>query len=517
MRGHSEALREGRTRRSWSFASSSHRLASLMVSAAGLLLASGCSERMGHNVEDLTYVSNGPLAGHIVSLDGYDVYSAVVDGRKVRPRKVFNLQGTSISGGPRGIAYIPQQRAFVYTNPRKPDYLLRSDLHGNEIEPIRLSYPDGFVHYHSEGLAFIPPDAPRFAGKLLMVAVQVEPEFRARIFVVDLSGAVVDELILEGDLHQGWISTISYDNRGGVVVTQGDNKVHRFDLQGKKTGEPVVVEGAKSLEGIAVTAEGSFFVGDLYEGHLRALDKNLAPEPKRDRSYKVGKGVTFPMGLVWRPDLQRLVVEHLSPDGFRFVEMTMGLKQVKPQFSLEYDATFESSLGWIAEEGVYSVLRASSGEVWMIRPDGTKTGTLDLSDHMPILSLDYVPSRQQFVLLTGKKDGEAQEIHLVNRDGTAAGEMDLAELSGLENAVSMTAYIGHKGLSFLVAQTPEFGSKMVSFDLDGTRLWELDYRSELGLVYPANLSALGGAASLGFAASDPGSSRITVFSEDGMK
>lgn len=481
-----------------------------LLFAAGLMSLSACSKRMGHNVEDLTTITSGPLSGQVAILDGYEVFLTPSRRTGAKPVKAFDLYGTSISGGPRGIAYIPEQSAFVFTNPRKPKYLLRSDLQGRELPPLELRYPEGFVHYHSEGLAYVPADAPKYAGRIIMVSVQLEPEFKCRLFVVNTQGVVEDEIVLEGNLHNEWIATVAYDARAGLWVSQGDNKIHHFDLNGKKLGEAVEIGDAQSLEGIAGLADGTLFVGDLFDGRLRRLDQKLQRDQEDDREYTIGDGVSFPLALGWRSDIHRLAVKHLTPNGFRVVDTTPELNEVREEFILEKDSTYQSSMTWIDEEGVYAILRVSSGELWMVDPQGNKVSSLDLSAHSPIQAIDYIPSTKQFVLLRGAV-GSKQELHLVTREGTAVGEFDLSELAGIDSAVSMASYHWGSAPAFVVGQTPEAGTQFVAFNLNGDRLWQMDYREELDIVYPANLSSVDGNFVQAFAVSDPGSSKISLF------
>lgn len=480
------------------------------MTISGALGASACSSRMGHNVEDLTVIESGPLAGQLAALDGYDVYLSPTQGSPKAPKKAFDLHKTSISGGPRGIAYVPELASFIFTNPRKPEYLLRTDAKGKELSPLKVQYPSDYKHYHSEGLTYLPHCAPKHGGKILMVGVQLEPEFKCRLFVLNLEGIVEDEIQLEGDLHQGWIASVAYDQQGGLWVSQGDNKLHHFDLDGKKLQEPVEVADAHSLEGVATTKDGSLFVGDLFDGQLRHLDKNLKRNFEHDRVYAFGHGASFPLALAWRPDLKRIAVQHLSPKGFRFVHTPVDLKSVEERFILEKDATYESSMTWIDSEGRYAVVRKASGEVWFVNDDGAKTDMLDLSEHMPIVALDYIPSQQQFALLSGATDDE-QELRLLSRDGTTMGEFDLMALSGIKSAVSMATYTSKGKPVFVIAQTPEQGNALSAFDLDGTVHWTLDYRKELGVIYPANTTVIDADVLPSFAVSDPGSSKISVF------
>lgn len=467
---------------------------------------------MGHNVEDMTSIPSGPLAGHIAALDGYDVYITPATGPARTPKKAFDLYGTSVTGGARGIAYIPEQEAFVFTNPRLPEYLLRTDAQGKELARLEITYPDDYVHYHSEGLTYLPKDAPKFGGKLLMVGVQLEPEFTVRLFVLNLQGLVEDEIIFPDEIRQGWIASVAYDHKGGLWLSQGDNKIHHYSLDGTKLEEPVEVQDAQSLEGIA-SFNDALFVGDLFDGKLRNLDCQRKRHPEHDRVYEIGQGLSFPLGLTWRSDLKQIAVQHLAPNGFRFVGTSVELDKVTAQFTLEKDDTYESSMTWIDNEGVYAVLRKSSGEVWFVDAQGEIQSTLDLSAHMPIIAIDYIPSRNQFAILSSISDAE-QELRLLERDGSEVGEFSLGVLSGIDSAVSMASYPFKDNLVFTVAQTPEDGNQMVAFDLDGKIHWSKDYRKDLGIVYPSNLTGIDMEFYPSLAVSDAGSSKITVFSPD---
>src|ERR1051325_4092470 len=57
--------------------------------------------RIGNNVEDITYVSKGALANHVVTLDGYEVFGLPAAGNGNAPfKKLFDLRQLPIDIGP---------------------------------------------------------------------------------------------------------------------------------------------------------------------------------------------------------------------------------------------------------------------------------------------------------------------------------------------------------------------------------------------------------------------------------
>src|SRR4051812_41638862 len=80
--------------------------------------------RIGNNVEDVTYVTKGAYANHIVTLDGYEVYALPAAGNGNAPfKKLFDLRQLPIQIGPRGMAYVESEGLFVLQDPTQPDKL----------------------------------------------------------------------------------------------------------------------------------------------------------------------------------------------------------------------------------------------------------------------------------------------------------------------------------------------------------------------------------------------------------
>src|SRR4051812_30358254 len=133
--------------------------------------------RLGNNVEDVTYVTKGALANHVVTLDGYEVYGLPASGNGNAPfKKLFDLRSLPINIGPRGLAYVESEGLFVLQEPSQPDKLFFVDHKGKLQSTRTIQYLGGFVPVQLEGLAYVPADSPSFADRILMVAWDENPD-----------------------------------------------------------------------------------------------------------------------------------------------------------------------------------------------------------------------------------------------------------------------------------------------------------------------------------------------------
>ncbi|TPV92885.1 MAG: hypothetical protein B7733_23285 [Myxococcales bacterium FL481] len=478
--------------------------------AAALILSVGCARRLGHNVEDIEYISSGALNGHVVVLDGYDVYSAAPGDPPSSQslERQFDLRGTGVTWGPRGVAHISDEDVFVFNNPREIDELLLTDAQGNPRPAIEITYL-GDTPYHTEGLAYVPEGEPRFGGKLLLAAIWFGEAMTTRILVIDRDGVVSDEIALEPPYDENWIGAVEYLPGGELLISQGGDALHRFDLDGNLLAGPTLVEGPGSIEGVAVTEAGYVVAAGYYGGKLPVLGPALEPVDEATLHHDLGEGVSFPLGLTYRPDQDAFVMQHVSLDGFGFVAVEKELGAVQPQFVLDSDVTNLSSLAWIPGDKLFAVLRVGAGELWMVDAAGTVVEKLDLSLYGPLREIDYIPSWDQFVLVSAAED-EQTALHFLDRAGRSVGRMDLGG-GEIESILSLAVAETPFGPTFVVADAPEFSTTMAAFDSRGDRLWSRDYREAFNVMHPDSLTAFREGMFTGLAAADSGSSEIVLF------
>src|SRR5215212_1274531 len=120
--------------------------------------------RLGNNVEDLAVITNGPFAGEIAVLDGYDVRAVPVAGaRRTQPHTLFDIKGLGFPGFPSGMAYLSPEKSFGFVDQSDNDTLAVSDSSGTLRDLREITYlpdsPVGPPQCGSEGLVYLNADA----------------------------------------------------------------------------------------------------------------------------------------------------------------------------------------------------------------------------------------------------------------------------------------------------------------------------------------------------------------------
>jgi hypothetical protein len=261
--------------------------------------------RLGNSVEGMTYVNNGPLAKHIVIIDGETLYGVPAEARGNSPfMKLFDLNSLGYLAAPRGVGYIETEKLFIFTDPLiGPTSTFRlTDHQGRNKGSIAFQWPDDLVGTapYVEEIAWIPLDSPRYAGKFIFIASQTADPYGFVLIVMDRNGNMVREIPLNQDPNSPYYlagTGLAYRN-GRLLLGNLDGYLFEIDLDGNITAPPVSFPDATDLEGVAVLAKGRVAVTSHSNGKLIFLDTNLNREPQ-ERSYKLGFGLCSPQSAAW--------------------------------------------------------------------------------------------------------------------------------------------------------------------------------------------------------------------------
>src|SRR5262249_40551921 len=124
---------------------------------AGLVL----DKRIGNNTEGSTFIANGPSAGQVAVLDGYDVLAIPVNGKaQVQPQTLFTTKNAGWSAFPSGIAYVPVEKKYVFDDQGALDQLTVLSASGQPLPPRPITHlPSSPPVFSGEGLVYLGDDA----------------------------------------------------------------------------------------------------------------------------------------------------------------------------------------------------------------------------------------------------------------------------------------------------------------------------------------------------------------------
>lgn len=220
--------------------------------------------RLGNNTEAGTFVSSGPLKNSVVLVDGYDLLRIRVEPPERRDedqtddqqtRRILDLRKLPISLGPRGITYVPTEQVFALWEPLQPATLFLLDNRGQPLGATRtITYPAGFVPAHVEGLAYVPPGAPRFADRL--VGIVYDATFTPRLAVMTRSGQVEAEIFPQAPLADAFLTGIAFRAPDRLLLgVDGSTDIWTIDFAGLVIGNPADGAPSRDFEAIAQASD----------------------------------------------------------------------------------------------------------------------------------------------------------------------------------------------------------------------------------------------------------------------
>lgn len=285
--------------------------------------------RLGNTVEGITFINNGPYAKHIAIIDGQNLYAVPAEGRGNTPfKKLFNFTTVGFSIAPRGLAWIESEKLFIFTDATIGGLSTTfrfSDHHGRPKGSIVFNWPDDFVDAapYVEGIVWMPPDAPRYAGNFIFIARPTASD-SPTLFVMDRAGQYVDRIPFNtySEMPDYTIDPIGLAYRSGHLLL-GDisGNLWEIDLDSNFVRPPVFFNDATDIEGVAVLATGRVAITSHCNGKLIYLDGNLNRLPEQ-RSYLAGFGLSTASTVAWDNTNNRFGVY------FNDLEPTAGLPQL---------------------------------------------------------------------------------------------------------------------------------------------------------------------------------------------
>jgi hypothetical protein len=482
--------------------------------------------RLGNNVEDITFVTKGPLANHVVTVDGYEVFGLPGRGAgNSRARKLFDLRGLDIQTAPRGMTFVESEKLFAFQVPAEGSLFFLD--HQGQLKAVRpIQFLGGFEPNHIEGLAYLPHDSPAFPDHILAVAwdenLDCDDGQGSRIEVMTRQGEVVAEIFPEDPLRCEEVVGVAFVEPNRLVATSfPSNTIWTLDLGGQLLAPPLSVSGTETLDGVVQLDDGRVVAGDYESGRLLYFDPQLNRLPGDDRANTVGVGLSGLTGVAWDSDANRhLVMESLQLTSRVVAAVPPTLDSAATLVDLAATPfSLHDRLSYMPDEDRVVISHRNSPRAILLF-DGVSGAFAELINLPPpppgnIRGVEYLPPTQQFAARLGQNP---QLVRILSRTGTIVGLIDFSA-AGL-TAVGGIAYFDPShpsGGQFLVfeADIAASGHRAVITDFAGNLLGEFDYREKLGVLAATDLAFIStGPQSGAFSLVDFDSSELVVFTLD---
>jgi hypothetical protein len=520
--------------------------------------------KIGGYSEGTAYVSTGIFAGNTVMMRGTDVvgYPDILTSRRA-PRVLFDVLALPIKDQPRGIAYIPGTRRFVFAENGQPDRLILSDENGQYAGVLFFQFPDNDSYRPNrfEGMAYIPADSANYPDHLAVItsyepslAAATGPAVRRILFVnrlgnVDASldpryPTVPPDTVFPDGYEPGEIGSIAY--QGNVLICGESSVLWKMDFSGNVVGDAVSVPNGTWFEGVTVLPGGTIIATDGYR-KVWAFDPDLNPLTSLTRDVTVGLGIN-PSALAWNNDTGNFLLLERNgiPNVIYSVPATFGTKSVianldsivvPQQFLLPgeksqlepfrlYGMVYRDDVDEIALS-YYSVSPIVNGQP--LFPSRARIVSFDNSGQLvdyqrlqdaqtpmvfsPSL-LSYIPpdAGESRYVMRGTAP-EQKKLKLASpADGTLREIIDLAPqgISGISAIEYFNTTPGSPGGGrFLVLAN---GYRAVVTAFDGSVLTDFDYREKLGILMTGDLAYIStGTLAGAFATIANGGNEIVIF------
>ncbi len=438
--------------------------------------------RLGNNTEDITFVSNGPLASTIAILDGFDVLGLPAEGRgESHVRKLFDLNGIGIRAFPRGIAYVDHEKLFAINDAGDPSALFMVDHQGRLVEKRTIRFPDGYVPFpgaETDGMELLPDTAPVFAGHLLVASTEFDTSCpfpaASRVLVMRTDGQVVSVIRPSDPVGCGsFLFGVAFQAPDRLLLgVNALNEIWSMDFAGNILADPLSITEAVDIEALAQTRSGSIVAADYFAGRLISFDGKLNRTPENDRSYRIGIGVSQPRGIAWDPDTRHyLVAGFLAPISGSEAphEAVVAVPETLDAVARAFDSGLILGLAYLpAEHRIAATPVFGPRALLIFDADGTLAEQVSVAPLRPF-AVTYIPPRQEFVV--GRR-GCNGTLSVLSRTGAFLRTLDLRP-AGVTCAAAIAFFNPDhpSGGQFLITDLD--GNLIREFSLDGLGLFSL--------------------------------------------
>jgi len=464
--------------------------------------------RLGNNTEDIEFIHTGRYANHIAIIDGYDVLAvpAIRQGRDP-VQKLFDVKKLPLSGGPRGIAYVESERLFVFTDVVFGNQLFFTDENGAEAGIREITFPVEVSSAGSESVSYIRRGSPFYPDHLLLV-IYAAPDYSQRIEVVRRDGVVVSEIVPEAAIQEHGCASACYLGSGRLLVSTFDGLVFLMDTSGRVVAGPSVAAAGESCEGAAQLADGRLAIASYTAGKVLYFDEQLNRLPEADRDYKIGIGISRPLGPAWNSATDELLF--LNGPTVDAVPATLnGRRTVLDLAADGIDMYHLRDVTYLPDENRIGVGMILPHQIVLYGPTGLREDVVDLSRLGGPTTAQYLPSSGQFGLwLRGWANRGLLQI--TDRRGARLRTIDLRPFGVNLGCFAPFDPAHASGGRFLVMDA--LNDTMLTLDFAGNVLSRTGYREALELPMVFGVTAITTGSYAGaFAAVNGDNSEVVIF------
>jgi ABC-type cobalt transport system substrate-binding protein len=507
--------------------------ASLFVTSGALAQTVVSRARLGNMIEDITYVSNGRLAGSLAFMNGYELLLSPLHpqgGPKAQAplTKLFDIRSTDLTGTGRGLVYIPSEKLFAF-HPASSGDLYLVDENGVFRGTRTMVFPGAPTTY-AEGMDYLPRSSPYFPDHLIMIANWfADGDQNPRIEVVRRDGTVEAEIAVhpfglqpDGSYLFDPANTLlglAYVSPDRLLVTinDGTNNIWELDFTGHVVGTGPVwaASGMTNFEGIVQVTDGRVAATEFATGITRFFDRRMNRLPDQDRTYSVGFGVTRASGLAWDSDTHsHLVLSQLPTPRITTVARTLDSALAAPL--VPNPPNTPNRLTYISDDGLAAtwIRHANPGGspnfmTFYDPSTGQFDSELNFANQATARSLEYIPTADRFAIVFGAQ-GNAPVL-ITERPGIPVVKQIDISATGVHNPL---------GIAYFAPSDPSGGRLLLAdgvntavIDLNGNVLpGGFNIREKLNLLLPVDISAITTGPQAGaFAIIDSENSELVVF------
>ena len=477
--------------------------------------------RVGNATEGSTYVSTGPLKGSIAVVDGLDVFTFPANDPRAPGTKAFDLWDLALADVPRGIAYIPKEKRFVYTQDGSPNVLFFSDSKGHARGTLTFQYLNGYAPTRAiEGVTYIPPDANSLYPDHFVIAANNSNPFDRRLEVVGRDGTSDLQITLSNSntsppgppVNRLMCAGIQYVAARDTILcglTSDGNYLVEYTFAGTAipytdNTHPIYANGY--LEGVTLLPGGHIALAGVEIGKLTFLNPDLTRAPELDRNFSFPPKLIEAISLAWNSDTNQYLIYMWYPPGNPNTSvMEPGVWAFNRSFrtyskliSIDpAELTQYQQMVYLSDEHKLAVLYRDLAtaqhpvphpDILLYDSSGTLLEVLHLDSVLPYNSRSFIPvpltyipgatpGTGQFLLKKKNPDGTPTPYAwLISRFGEHVGTLDLTN-AGMPNGFGGVTYFDNNRLLF-----QDGADRMIVTDLNGTYVREFSLWSTLRLL-----------------------------------
>jgi hypothetical protein len=305
------------------------------------------------------------------------------------------------------------------------------------------------------------------------------------------------------------------------LVSVGD-WIQTVGSDGSLIGNPVQLVEAISIEGLDL-AGTTYFAADVFAGKLFAFDQNLA-RSQPDLDYKLGVGLSNVFGLAWNANTKEHLVlsfSAASPENMQISRVSRSLDTAVRLVDLTA-SNFKRGrrMTYVTPDNLIAVAHQQTPKaILLFNQKGKLAETIDLSAIGSPVAIAYIPTTNQFAVRVNEA-GKATTLFIVSRTGQLVRPMNLTGM-GIRSIVALTYFNSShpSGGQFFIVDGPLAGDPIINLafvtDFNGKPLTKVNYRDELGVLNPIDVSTITTGPNAGaLAIIDRSSNELVVFALD---